>query len=167
MGVAADIVRSLRHGPRTVVREQLAQGINEPRALAFLMLGCALVFVAQWPRLMREAQLTGEDFTRLVTYELLGWLTIWPLLFYGLAGLTYAVSRARGGQGTPFGTRLATFWSWLAASPLALLTGLFAGFTGGSVLTNLAGVLWIAVFVAFWWQSQREVSKSPGGLHAS
>ena len=59
MGVAADIGRSLRHGPRAVMRDQLAQGINEPRALAVLMLGCALIFVAQWPRLMREARAKG------------------------------------------------------------------------------------------------------------
>ena len=167
MGVAADIVRSLRHGPRAVMREQLALGANEPRALALLMLGCMLVFVAQWPRLMREAQLTGDDFTRLVAYALLGWLAIWPLVFYGLAGVMHAISRALGGQGTPFGARLAMFWSWLAVSPLALLTGLLAGFTGGSVLTNLSGILWIAVFILFWWQAQREASRSPGGVHAA
>jgi hypothetical protein len=110
---------------------------------------------------MREAQLTGDDFTRLAAYALLGWLTIWPLVFYGLAGLAHAVSRAMGGQGTPFGARLAMFWSWLAASPLGLLTGVLAGFTGASVLTNLAGILWIAVFVVFWWQSQQEASRTP------
>lgn len=161
MGVAADIGRSLRHGPRAVVREQLAHGPNEARALAFLMIGCALVFVAQWPRLMREAQLTGDDFTRLVAYALLAWLTIWPLAFYALAGLTHAISRALGGQGTPFGARLAMFWSWLAAAPLGLLTGVLAGFTGASILTNLAGILWMAVFVAFWWQSHREAARAP------
>ncbi|HVG49461.1 MAG TPA: YIP1 family protein [Rubellimicrobium sp.] len=159
MGVAADILRSLRHGPRVVVREQLAQGPNESRALAFLMIGCALIFVAQWPRLMREAQLTGDDFTRLVAYALLGWLAIWPLVFYGLATVAHALSRAMGGQGTPFGARLAMFWSWLAAAPLGLLTGVLAGFTGASLLTNLAGASWIIVFAAFWWQSQREAAQ--------
>ncbi|EYD76644.1 hypothetical protein Rumeso_01602 [Rubellimicrobium mesophilum DSM 19309] len=167
MGVVADIGRSFRHGPRAVVREHLAQGPNEPRALAFLMIGCTLIFVAQWPRLMREAQLTGDDFARLVAYALLGWLTIWPLVFYGLAWLTHAVSRALGGQGTPFGARLAMFWSWLAASPLGLLTGAVAGFTGASVATNLAGILWVAVFVAFWWLAQQEASKAREGAHAA
>ena len=167
MGVAADILRSLRHGPRAVVREQLAQGPNESRALAFLMIGCALVFVAQWPRLMREAQLTGDDFTRLVAYALLGWLAIWPLVFYGLAGLAHAVSYATGGQGTPFGARLAMFWSWLAAAPLGLLTGALAGFTGASVLTNLAGAVWLLVFLAFWAFSQREASRPSEAAHAA
>jgi len=167
MGVAADILRSLRHGPRAVVREQLAQGPNESRALAFLMIGCALVFVAQWPRLMREAQLTGDDFTRLVAYALLGWLTIWPLAFYGLSALAHAISRGTGGQGTPFGARIALFWSWLASSPLALLTGLLAGLTGASVLTNLAGALWMLIFVAFWALSQREVSRPSERVHAA
>lgn len=161
MGVAADIGRSLRHGPRAVVREHLAQGPNEARVLAFLMIGCALVFVAQWPGLMRTAQLTGDDFTRLVAYSMFGWLMIWPLAFYILAGLTHAVSRALGGQGTAFGARLAMFWSWLAAAPLGLLTGALAGFTGNSIATNLAGILWIAVFAVFWWQSQREAARGP------
>ena len=167
MGVAADILRSLRHGPRVVVREQLAQGPNESRALAFLMIGCALIFVAQWPRLMREAQLTGDDFTRLVAYALLGWLAIWPLVFYGLAALAHALSRATGGQGTPFGARIAMFWSWLAASPLGLLTGALAGFTGASLPTNLAGAVWLLVFAAFWGLSQREAARRPGGAHAA
>lgn len=161
MGVVADIGRSLRHGPRAVVREQLAQGPNEARAFAFLMIGCALVFVAQWPRLMRTAQLEGDDFTRLAAYAMLGWLMIWPLAFYLVAGLTHAVSRALGGQGTAFAARLAMFWSWLAASPLGLLTGVLAGFTGASAVTNLAGLLWIAVFAAFWWQAQREAARRP------
>lgn len=160
MGVLADIGRTLRRGPRAVVREQLTRGADESRALAFLMIGCGLIFVAQWPRLMREAQLTGDDFTRLVAYALLGWLAIWPLVFYGLAALVHAVGRAFGREGTPFGSRLAMFWSWLAASPLGLLTGVLAGFTGPSVLTNLAGILWIAAFVVFWWQAQQEASRA-------
>jgi hypothetical protein len=167
MGLVADIVRSLRYGPRAVVREQLDQGANESRVLAFLMIGCALIFVAQWPRLMREAQLTGDDFTRLVAYALLGWLAIWPLVFYGLATLAHAVSRAMGGQGTPFGARLAMFWSWLAAAPLGLLTGAVAGFTGASVLTNLMGAAWLLVFVALWGLSQREASRHPESVHAA
>ena len=161
MGVAADIRRSLTQGPRAVVREHLARGANEARALAFLMIGCGLVFVAQCPRLMRTAQLDGDDFTRLTAYALLGWMIIWPLVFYAGAGLVHAVSRLMGGGGTAYGTRLAMFWSWLAASPLGLLTGLFAGLTGDSVLTNGLGILWIAVFVAFWWLSQREAAQAP------
>ncbi|WP_368373102.1 YIP1 family protein [Rubellimicrobium arenae] len=151
----------MRTGPRAVIREHLARGENEARALAFLMIGCILVFVSQWPRLARTAQLEGDEFPRLAAYALLGWLMIWPLVFYALAGVVHTVSRLTGGQGTAFGARLALFWSWLAASPLALLTGILAGFTGASILTNLAGLLWILVFIGLWWRSQGEAARGP------
>lgn len=161
MGLTADIRRSLFQGPRQVVREHLARGANESRALAFLMIGCGLIFVAQWPRLMRTAQLEQDEFSRLVAYALLGWMIIWPLVFYGAAGVVHAVSRLTGGQGTAYGARLALFWSWLAAAPLGLLTGLLAGLTGISALANVAGVVWIGVFVAFWWLAQKEAATMP------
>jgi hypothetical protein len=161
MGVAADIGRSLRHGPVAVMREHLARGENEARALAFLMLGCFLVFVAQWPRHARTVRLEGDEFARLVAYDILAWLVIWPLVFYALAALTHLVSRSLGGRGTPATARLALFWSWLAASPLALLTGLLGGVTGSAALANAAGILWVAVFAAFWWLSQREAARGP------
>jgi hypothetical protein len=177
MGVVADIGRSLRHGPRAVVREQLAQGANESRVLAFLMIGCFLVVVAQLPPLAHDAAVGADD--RLVTplarslppeqrsldvmlaYTIMPWLLMAPLAFYAIAGVTHLVSRALGGQGTAFGARLAMFWSWLAATPLVLLTGLLTGFTGSSVLSNGVGLLWIAIFVAFWWQAQQEASRAP------
>lgn len=161
MGVAADIGRSLRRGPVPVVREHLARGPVEARSLAFLMIGCLLVFVAQWPRQARLAQATGEDFSRLVAYDVLAWLVIWPLVFYALAGVTHLVSRALGGQGTPAGARLAMFWSWLAAAPLGLLTGAVHAFAGPSLATNLAGILWMGVFAGFWAVSQREAARAP------
>ena len=161
MGVTADIRRSLAQGPRQVVREHLARGVSESRALAFLMIGCGLVFVAQWPRLMRIARVEGDEFARLVAYALLGWMIIWPLVFYAVAGVTHVVSRLMGGQGTGYGARLALFWSWLAAAPLGLLTGLLAGLTGSAALANGAGVLWMGVFVAFWWLAQKEAAAMP------
>lgn len=169
MGVTADIGRSLRRGPVRVIREHLARGPNEARALAFLMLGCLLVWIGQWPRLMREAEANrlaeppGAPFDQLAGTSLFGWAMMVPLLFYFLAWVTHLVSRATGGRGTPATARIALFWCWLAASPLGLLTGIVAGFTGASALTNLAGVLWLAVFAAFWALSQREAARGPAG----
>ena len=54
MSIVADIVRSYVQ-PRAVIRDRLAEGQREDRALMLLMLGCGLVFVAQWPRLARRA----------------------------------------------------------------------------------------------------------------
>ena len=161
MGVAADIGRSFRTGPVPVMREHLARGADESRSLAFLMIGCLLVLVGQWPRHARTVQTEGDEFSRLVAYDILAWMLIWPLVFYALAWVTHQLSRAAGGRGSPAGSRLALFWSWLAASPLGLLTGLVAGFTGLSALTNLAGILWLAVVAGFWFLSQREAARGP------
>lgn len=161
MGVAADIVRSYRQGPLPVFREHLGRGPIEARSLAFLMIGSLLVFVGQWPRHARTVQTAGDEFARLVAYDVLAWLVIWPLAFYLLAWVVHLVSRMTGGQGTPATSRLAMFWSWLVAAPLGMLTGLLAGVTGASVLTNLAGILWIAIFAAFWWLTQREAARGP------
>ncbi len=72
----------------------------------------------------------------------------------------HLASRALGGRGTSATARLALFWSWLAAAPLALLTGLLGGLLGPQT-ADLAGILWIAVFAAFWWLSQREAARGP------
>ena len=161
MGVAADIGRSFRTGPVPVIREHLARGPDESRSFAFLMLGCLLVLVGQWPRHARTVQLEGDEFSRLAAYAILAWMVFWPLIFYFLAWVTHRRSRATGGGGSAAGARLAMFWSWLAASPLGLLTGLVAGFTGASAMTNLAGIAWLAVFAGFWLLSQREAAQGP------
>ncbi|MER3352422.1 MAG: hypothetical protein RLQ73_00450, partial [Hoeflea sp. D1-CHI-28] len=55
-----------------------------------------------------------------------------------------------------YGSRLALFWAFLAASPLLLLYGLVAGFIGpGAGLTGV-GVGWVAVFLWFWLSNLRE-----------
>ena len=160
MGIVADIGRTYREGPAPVTREHLARGVVEARSLAFLMIGCFLVFLAQWPRHARTVQETGDELARLVAYDFLAWLVIWPLVFYFLAWVTYGVSRALGGQGTTGTARLAMFWSWVAASPLALLAGVLGGLFGPRA-ADLPGILWIALFAAFWWLSQREAARGP------
>jgi hypothetical protein len=161
VGIVADVRSSLRHGPRAVVRAHLAQGPQEARAFAFLMIGCGLVFVAQWPRLARASHETGAEFARLAAYEMLAWMTMWPLLFFLLALIAHGTSRALGGQGTAWGARLALFWSWLAAAPFALGAGIVAGFAGPGPAANLAGVVWLGAFAVLWSLSQREAADGP------
>jgi hypothetical protein len=160
MGIVADIGRTYREGPAPVTREHLARGVVEARSLAFLMIGCFLVFLAQWPRHARTVQETGRR-TRAPRRLRL------PRLARDLASglllpgwVTYGVSRALGGQGTTGTARLAMFWSWVAASPLALLAGVLGGLLGPRA-ADLAGILWIALFAAFWWLSQREAARGP------
>ena len=155
MPVTTDIVASYR-GPRTVFRRLLAMGENEGRALAILMAGCAVTFIAQWPRLARDAHLTGQELNALLGGALLGWLFIAPLVFYVLAFVAYLICRAFGANGTPFGARLALFWSFLAASPLLLLHGMIAGFIGPGGGLMLVGGIWTVIFLWFWTSNQRE-----------
>ena len=167
MGVAADIMRSYLAGPLPVFREHLARGPIEARSLAFLMIGSLLGWVAQLPRFVREAganrllEPPGPEFDQLAGTGFFVWMMVLPLVFYFLAWVTHLVSRALGGNGTSATARLAMFWSWLTAAPMVMLAGVSYSLTGASAFTNLAGILWIAVFVAFWWLSQREAAGKP------
>ena len=155
MPVTRDIAASYR-GPRTVFRRLLAMGENEGRALAILMAGCGVTFVAQWPRLSREAHLTEQELYPLLGAALFGWMFLAPLIFYGLALLSGLILRVFGGNANGFETRLALFWAFLAASPLMLLNGLVAGFIGPGGALALVGALWCAVFLWFWLANLRE-----------
>jgi hypothetical protein len=149
MAVTRNITATYR-GPGRVVTGLLALGQREDRALAYLMAGCIIVFVAQMPRLAREAHLTGADLNMLMGATLLAWVFIAPLVLYLIAGLSHVVARLFKGRGTHYGARLALFWALLASSPLMLLNGLVAGFIGPGLQLQIAGFLWFACFTWFW-----------------
>ena len=162
MAVTTDIMRTWR-GPRAVMRDHLAMGPREDRAVAYLMAACILIFVAQWPRLSRQAAgfdaAPGTDprgLLELMTYELFAWLMIWPLALYGLAALSHLAAKVFGGKGTFYAARLALFWSLLATTPALLLYGLVAGFLGPGPQTQVVGAIWVAAFLYIWIQSLRE-----------
>jgi hypothetical protein len=155
MSVMRDIAASYR-GPRRVIRRLRAMGPREDRLLAVLMAGCALVFVAQWPRLAREAHLTGQELNPILGGSLLAWLFIMPLVLYALAFLSWLVMRVLGGRGSGFDTRLALFWALLASAPLVLLNGLMAGFAGPGPGLSLVGIAWLGVFCWFWLSGMAE-----------
>lgn len=155
MPVASDIVATYR-GPRRVMRRLLDMGTREDRALAILMAGCVIVFIGQWPRLAREAHLSGEELNPILGGALMAWVFIAPLLLYALAMVTHLIARALGGKGTGYGARMALFWSFLAASPLILLHGLVAGFVGPGPQLQIVGVIWVLVFGWFWVMNLRE-----------
>lgn len=149
MSVLGDIAATYR-GPRRVVRRHLAEGPREDRALVVLMGACVIVFVAQWPRLAREAHLAEQSVSELLGGALMAWLFIAPLLFYGLGFVAWLVARAMGSRGSTYDARLALFWALLASTPLILLNGLVAGFVGPGPGLTLVGALWFAVFLWFW-----------------
>ena len=147
MALIPDIARTWRR-PRAVMAEKISGG-TESLALVYLMLACALVFVAQWPRLSREAHLGGLDVQALIGGTLLGWLFIMPLVLYLLAGAIHLVSRAVRRPVAPFAARMALFWGLMAAIPAWLLHGLTAGFVGPGPALNIVGFVALAAFLWF------------------
>lgn len=155
MAVTRDIAATYR-GPGAVMRRLLSMGQREDRALAILMAGCVVMFVAQWPRLAREAYLTEQELNPLLGGALLAWAFIAPLILYTIALISHWIARVLGGRGSGFGARLALFWALLAASPLVLLHGLVAGFIGPGPGLTAVGLIWFAAFGAFWALGLRE-----------
>lgn len=152
MPVTRDIAATYR-GPGRVMRRLLDAGKREDRVLAFLMGGCALVFMSQWPVLSRRAHLEAQDLNEMLAGALFGWVFLAPLLLYVLAALTHLLAKPFGGQGSWYGARLALFWSFLASTPLILLNGLVAGFIGPGPGLSLVGAIWFGVFAWFWIRS--------------
>lgn len=161
MAVTTDIVQTWRR-PRVVYRRLLAMGVREDRAIAILMAACFLVFIAQWPRLVRTSQgidlpagTEVPELDRLMSYEFMSWLMIWPLAMYIIAGLVVVLMRAFGSGVTGYGGRLALFWALLATTPAMLFYGLLRGLNGDVLPTQLAGSLWIVALLLFWVQGLR------------
>ncbi len=149
MAATRDIVATYR-GPGKVMRRLLGQGTREDRALIFLIVACMLVFVAQTPRLAREAFETETELNALLGASLMGWLFIAPLLMYLVAGLTALIGRVFRTGLSGFGARMALFWALLASSPLMLLWGLTAGFIGPGIEMDIVGIAWLVAFMWFW-----------------
>ncbi|WP_299686586.1 YIP1 family protein [uncultured Tateyamaria sp.] len=160
MSISRNIVATYR-GPGAVIRRLLAMGPREDRALAYIMGACALFFVAQLPRLAREAHLTGQELNMLLGGSLMAWIFIAPLLFYGIAFLARIVGRVLGGKGTAYGARLALFWALLASSPLLLLHGLTAGFVGPGIELQGVGLIWFCIFMWFWIGGSIAMERTP------
>lgn len=155
MAASRDIIRSWR-APRKVMRELLAMGQREDRALAYLMSACFLIFIAQWPRLSREAHLLDQDLSQRVSYEFVSWLIVWPLVFYVVAIISHAILRLFRARGSWYKARLALFWALLASTPMMLFYGLLEGLNGQAVATQIVGVGWILSFLVIWVQNLRE-----------
>ena len=162
MSISNDVFRAWVR-PRAVMRRLLDAGERENRALAILMAGCLLIFVAQWPRLVRlsegidlPAGAEMQELSQLIAYSLVSWLIVWPLIFYIAAGITRILARVVRGKGTGYGARLAMFWAVLASTPAALLYGLLAGFNGETLGTQAVGAVWLVGLVWIWVQSLRE-----------
>lgn len=161
MSLVLDIAATYR-GPRRVIRRLTAGPEQESRALMYLMVACGLIFVAQWPRLRREAFLDSAQavpFDARLGGALLAWIFLVPLAMYAIAWVSRGIARVMGGRGTGYTARLALFWSLLAATPLWLFYGLLAGFSGPGPSLTFAGLVAFAVFLLFWVLSMIETER--------
>lgn len=150
------------------MRDLLAQGRREDRAIVYLMVSCFLIFVAQWPRLRRVAEgfepspwPADMNFEGMMTYTFFGAVIILPLFMYGVAALSHLVAKVFGGKGSWYGARLALFWTLLATSPLFLFYGLVRGLIGPGSQSVLVGSIGAVVFLLIWVQSLREAESKP------
>ena len=161
MSIALDIVRTYRT-PRDVLRRRIGSTEREDRALAILMGACFLIFVAQWPRLSREAFLDDTmEINGLMAGALFGWVIIAPLFFYTLALLVHWGLVAFRRPSTGYMSRVALFWALLAAAPMWLLSGLLTGFIGETPATSMVAVLALGSFLVFWGSGIVEIAKRP------
>ena len=150
MSVVRDIVRTYV-APREIQTRRMAGAVREDRALAILMGACVLIFIAQWPRLSREAFLDPTiGFDARLAGALFGWIMVMPLVFYALALVVQLLLRLTGVVHAGFASRMALFWALLASTPLWLLTGLTAGFAGAGVGLTITGIAALGAFVVFW-----------------
>lgn len=167
MAVSNDMIRTWRQ-PRVVMRQLLAMGQREDRAIAYLMAACLIIFIAQWPRLSRTAAgfelpegAEAPELSQLMAYEFLAWIMIWPLAMYALAAILHIIALAVRGKGSWYSARLALFWTLLSTTPALLLHGLLAGFNGPGPGTDLVGAIWLGAFVVIGFLCLREAEKEP------
>ncbi|MEM1365306.1 MAG: YIP1 family protein [Pseudomonadota bacterium] len=150
MSVTLDIFQTYRR-PRAVIARHMAGGVREDRALIYLMLSCVLIFVGQWPSLMRASYLDPDiPLDARLGGALMGWIVMAPLGLYFIAGVAHILARIFGGRGSWFTARVAIFWGLLAASPLWMLSGLTEGFIGESPATDLVAAIVLGVTLLFW-----------------
>jgi len=163
MSVSRDILQSYFR-PRGVIKRHLSRGISEGRVFVFLVVACFLIFIAQWPRLSREAHLDAEiPLEARMVAAMWAWVFVAPLIFYVIAWLSYLVARVLGGQGNALGARLALFWALLVTVPLWLLVGLVAGLVGPGVQLNSVGALLVVGFFWIWLSSLIETQSRKRG----
>lgn len=146
MALTTDILASYRR-PRAVLR-RLVGDRREARILVYLMLACGLIFVAQWPRLAREAHFDDSvPLDARLAGALFAWVFVAPLVFYGLAGILTLILRLTGPVDA-FRVRLGLFWALLGAAPWLLLYGLGTGIIGPGAQSTLLGLPAVVAFVA-------------------
>lgn len=115
------VMRSYR-APGAVIDEWLSRPRHEGRLLAMLMAGCVMIGLSTLPHLLAQPGDVPRDAR--IAAVMFAWLAIAPLAFYGIALLIDGIRRVFGRGSNGYETRLALFWTMLAATPFWLLNGI-------------------------------------------
>lgn len=171
MSATTEIFETWRR-PAQVMRRKLDRGVGEEHALILLFAACFLFYVAQWPRLSREAHLglthaqeaglpleEVPGIQALLGINLFAFLFMVPLIFYAVAALSRLILRLFRAKIDPLAARIALFQALLCTAPLMLFQGLLAGFSGPGLSVTAVGVGIALAFLWLWSQLLREAMR--------
>ena len=145
--------------PSQTYSKLFAAGASEKKNLAYLVGGCVISFVAQWPAQSRQAFLNQQPVDELMGAILLSNLFLLPLIFYLVSAIIFIFAKTFKSNIPGAELRLIIFWSYFAATPILLLVGLVEGFFGKNYQYYTIAGLWLLVFLAFVYSGFRVRSK--------
>ena len=148
MSVVINISKTY-YKPTQMYSKLFAAGASEKENLAYLVGGCVISFVAQWPAQSRQAFINQQPVDELMGAILLSNLFLLPLIFYLVSAIIFIISKIFKSNILGVELRLIIFWSYLAATPILLLVGLVEGFFGKNYQYYTVAGLWLSVFLAF------------------
>ena len=148
MSVVINISKTY-YKPTQMYSQLFAAGVSEKENLAYLVGGCIISFVAQWPAQSRKAFINQQPVDELMGAILLSNLFLLPLIFYLVSAIIFIFAKIFKINILGAELRLVIFWSYLAATPILLLVGLVEGFFGKNYQYYTVAGLWLSVFLAF------------------
>lgn len=157
--------------PRGSMARQMAGGLEESRALFYLMAACGVLFVASVPNAIRTARgiEADEPVSAAIGAHLFAYLFLAPLLFYLAALAVRWIAGRFGGTGSALATRTAFFWSLLLAAPVALaiaVAGAVAEAAAGPAVLPWIRVLGYAGFAIWLWLFASCLAEAEGFRHS-
>ena len=148
MSIVTNICRTY-YKPIKTYSKLFKSGASEKKNLAYLVCGCVLSFIAEWPAQSRQAFTNQQPVDELMGAILLSNLFLLPLIFYLLSIIIHLFTKIFRSRILGTELRLIIFWAYLAAAPILLLVGLVEGFLGRNLQYFVTAGVWFSVFLAF------------------
>ena len=117
MSVVINISKTYRKPIQTYSR-LFELGASEKQNLAFLIGGCVISFVSQWPVQARYAFANQQSIDELMGAILLSNLFLLPLIFYFISMVMYIFAKGLGSNILGVELRMIIFWAYLAATTI-------------------------------------------------